>query len=131
MGPLILFDGKCNFCNGSVNFIIRRDPGAQFKFAVLDSDAARSALIEIGEATEGHNSVLLIEDGRLLTRTDATLGIARRLGLPWSAAYVFKLVPRPIRDFFYKAFAKRRHVLFGKSESCMVPTPDIRERFLS
>lgn len=131
MGPLVLFDGTCNFCNGSVNFIIRHDRAARFRFAVVDSDAARSALIEIGEATEGHNSVLLIEDGRLLTKSEATLGIARHLGLPWSVAYAFKLVPRSVRDFFYNAFAKRRHLLFGKSESCMVPTPDIRDRFLS
>lgn len=131
MGPIVLFDGNCNFCNGSVNFIISRDPGAVFRFAALQSDAARAALEEIGEDPEGYDSVLLIEEGMLYKYSDASLRIARRLTFPWSAAYGFILVPAFIRDFFYKAFAKRRYALFGRRDECMMPTPDIRSRFLN
>lgn len=126
----VLFDGVCNFCNGSVNFIIARDPSGIFRFASLQSEAAASALSAIGESAEGQDSVLLIEDGRLYKYSEASLRIAKRLTFPWSAAYAFIIVPAFIRDAVYRAFARRRYALFGKRDECMLPTPEVRERFL-
>ena len=127
---MVLFDGVCNFCNSSVNFIIRNDPAGIFRFAPIHSDAARNALEAIGEDGLDKDSVMLIEDGRLYTHSAASLRIAKRLRFPWSAAYVFILVPAFVRDLVYTAFAKRRYALFGKRDACMIPTPEVRARFL-
>ena len=129
MGAIVLFDGVCNFCNGTVNFIIARDRGGYFKFAPLQSEIGERlrAQYEIDEAVD---SIVLIEDEIAYTYSDAALRIARSIGGAWAILYIFIIVPKPIRDFFYRLFARNRYRLFGKKDVCMVPTPEIRERFL-
>ena len=129
MSSIVLFDGVCNFCNSAVNFIIRHDRANRFKFTPLQSDTGRElrAKYNIGENVD---SVVLIEEGRAYAQSTAGLRIARGLGGVWSLAYVFIVVPTVIRDFFYKTFAKNRYRLFGKKEMCMMPTADVRERFV-
>ncbi len=129
MSSIVLFDGVCNFCNSAVNFIIRHDRANRFKFTPLQSDTGRElrAKYDIGENVD---SVVLIEEGRAYAQSTAGLRIARGLGGIWSLAYVFIVVPTVIRDFFYKTFAKNRYRLFGKKEMCMMPTADVRERFV-
>lgn len=129
MSAIVLFDGVCNFCNDSVNFIIRRDTANQFKFAPLQSETGRELRRKHGIG-EDIDSIILVEDGRAYTHSTAALRIARRLGGLMSLAYGFTVVPVPIRDFFYKTFAKYRYRLFGKKDVCMVPTPEVRKRFL-
>lgn len=129
MSAIVLFDGVCNFCNDSVNFIIRRDTENQFKFAPLQSETGRELRRKHGIG-EDIDSIILVEDGRAYTHSTAALRIARRLGGLMSLAYGFTVVPVPIRDFFYKTFAKYRYRLFGRKDVCMVPTPEVRKRFL-
>jgi predicted DCC family thiol-disulfide oxidoreductase YuxK len=129
MSAIVLFDGVCNFCNDSVNFIIRRDKEHQFKFAPLQSEIGRELRSKYGLA-EDVDSIVLVENDRAYTHSTAALRIAKRLGAPLSAAYGFVIVPAVVRDFFYTQFAKYRYRIFGKMDACMLPTPDIRERFL-
>ncbi len=130
MSSILLFDGVCNFCNDSVNFIIRRDHDKKFKFAPLQSDFGIEMRKKYGIA-EDVDSVVLIENDQAFMHSTAALRITRNLGGIYSLAYVFIIVPAFIRDFFYKTFAKYRYRLFGKKDMCMMPTPDVRERFLA
>ena len=143
MGAVVLFDGVCNFCDASVNFIIEHDKAAYFKFAPLQSDGGSKLATEYGfesatvPETEAArdlmpiDSVILIEDGRSSTHSTAALMILRRLGAPWSWLYVFVLVPRTIRDWAYRLFARYRYRIFGRKDQCMLPSPEVRARFLT
>ena len=131
MSAIVLFDGVCNFCDRSVNFIIERDPGGYFKFAPLQSEIGEKLLAENGVDKVETDSVVLIEDGKVYTHSTAALRVARRLEGAWKWFYYLIFVPRPIRDAFYKIFAKYRYRLFGKKDECMLPSPEIRARFLA
>jgi predicted DCC family thiol-disulfide oxidoreductase YuxK len=128
---VILFDGVCNLCNRSVQFIIARDPAARFRFAPLQSAAAARLLSDASAGAPMLDSMVLVEDGRAFTRSTAALRIARRLRAPWPLAYAFILVPRPLRDRLYDVVARNRYRWFGKRETCMVPAPGIQARFLA
>ena len=138
MSAVVLFDGLCNFCDASVQFIIEHDSAGYFKFAPLQSDAGRELAAKYGlkfdpEAKhEGISidSLILIEDGKAYTHSTGALRIARHLDRPWSWAYPLIFVPRPVRDFFYRTFAKYRYRMFGRKTECMIPTPEVRARFL-
>lgn len=130
MSAVVLFDGVCNFCNSSVNFIIRRDPDGYFKFAALQSEAAARLAAENGFDPDAQDSIILIEDGRVRYLSTAALMIARRLEGRWPLFYVLIYVPAPVRDLFYRLFARYRYTLFGERNQCMIPTPQIRDRFL-
>ena len=130
MALLVLFDGVCNLCNGVVTFVIARDPHGRFKFGALQSAAARR-VIEAHRAPDPlPDAIVLVEGGRLYTRSTAALRIARRLTFPWPLTAVFLAVPRPLRDRVYALFASRRYRWFGRRETCMVPTPELRARFI-
>lgn len=129
MERIVLFDGVCNFCNGSVNFIIRNDPYKNFKFAALQSEFGIEQREKFGIGDDV-DSVVLIEDGKAFMHSTAALKIARALGGIWSLAYIFIIVPDFIRDAAYKLFAENRYKLFGRQDACMLPTPEVRERFL-
>lgn len=130
MGAIVLFDGVCNFCNGSVNFIIQHDKACYFKFSPLQSEIGQELMAKHGIDKTETDSVILIEDEKAYTHSTAALRVARKLDGIWSCAYAFRVVPRSLRDFFYKAFAKHRYRLFGRQDKCMLPTPEIRARFL-
>jgi predicted DCC family thiol-disulfide oxidoreductase YuxK len=130
---IILFDGVCNLCSGVVRFVIARDPHAHFRFAALQSDAARRACAEVGAtppAAVDPDTIIVIADGRALERSDAALAIAARLPFPWPMFGVFRILPRALRDWLYRLVAKNRYRWFGKSDTCMMPTPELRARFL-
>lgn len=129
MERLVLFDGVCNFCNGAVNFIIRHDGEKKFKFAPLQSEIGQQMQAKYGIG-EDVDSIILVENDKAYTHSTAGLRVAKGLGSIWSLGYVFIIVPSFIRDFFYRLFAKYRYRLFGRTEACMLPTPDVRERFL-
>ena len=130
MGAIVLFDGVCNFCNGAVNWVIERDKEGYFKFAALQSEIGEELAAKHGIDRNETDSVVLIEDDKVYTYSDAALRIARKLNGVWSKAYTLRLVPRAFRDFAYKLFARFRYKLFGKQDQCMLPTPEIRARFL-
>lgn len=143
MGAVVLFDGVCNFCDASVNFIIEHDPKGYFKFAPLQSDEGKRLANEYGfesaAAAPGErsldlipiDSVILIEDCKAYTHSTAALRILRRLGAPRSWAYAFVIVPKPIRDWAYRLFARYRYRIFGRKDQCMLPSPKVRARFLA
>jgi predicted DCC family thiol-disulfide oxidoreductase YuxK len=127
---VILFDGVCNVCSGSVRFILPRDRQARFRFASLQSSAAERLLTACGRASATLDSLVLIDDGRCYERSDAVLRIARYLPFPWSLASGLRIIPRPIRDGLYGFFAAHRYRWFGKKDACELPPPGWRERFL-
>jgi predicted DCC family thiol-disulfide oxidoreductase YuxK len=129
-GAVVLFDGVCNLCNGSVQFIVRHDPAGRFRFASLQSEAGQALLRRHGLDPDDLFSVILVEGGRAYARSDAALGIARGLSSAWRAAGALRVVPRPLRDAVYGWVARNRYRWFGKQEACMIPTPELRARFL-
>lgn len=131
MQDVVLFDGVCNFCNASVQFIIKRDPKGHFRFTPLQSEAGQAILKQLGMNIMEFDSVVLYSAGRAHTNTGAALRIARRLSGGWPLMYyLFFPVPYFIRDLVYKLISKYRYRWFGRRESCMIPGPEIRARFL-
>lgn len=132
---IILFDGVCNLCNGFVQFVIRHDPAGRFRFAALQSAEAQALLAAQGLPpaslpTADPDSVLLLSDGRLYSHSTAVLRIAHGLGGFWRLAGVGWVLPRPWRDALYRFVARHRYQWFGRQESCMLPSPALRGRFL-
>ena len=128
--PILLFDGVCNMCSGFVQFVIKIDPKGKFRFASLQSATGQELLNAAGLSTDELGTVVLIHKGRVSTHSDVALEITRILGGGWTICYAFKVVPRFIRDGIYKWIARNRYRWFGKKDACMMPTPDIRQRFL-
>lgn len=129
--PTIFFDGVCNLCNASVQFVLKRDRKARFLFAALQSETAARLFADKSYLLQAPASVLLVMDGKLYVESTAALKIARQLGGLWTLLYyVFILVPPFLRDLVYRFIANRRYRWFGRSESCMVPQPAWKERFL-
>jgi predicted DCC family thiol-disulfide oxidoreductase YuxK len=137
-GAVVLFDGTCNFCNGAVQFVIDHERRPDLRFASLQSDAGHAILVRAaGEqaaraiAGEGDPSTLVLVEGDVAyTESSGALRIVRYLRAPWRWARVFVVVPRPIRDAVYRWFARNRYRWFGRTETCRVPTPELRARFL-
>ncbi|QUL56085.1 thiol-disulfide oxidoreductase DCC family protein [Paenibacillus tritici] len=127
---VVLIDGVCHLCQGLVRFIIPRDPQANFKFASLQSEAGRELLKAGGLPERQLDTVVLVENGKYYTESAAVLRIARRLRFPWPLAYVFTLIPRPLRNAIYRIVARNRYRWFGRDEQCLLPTPDMKRRFL-
>ena len=130
MPAVILFDGVCNFCNGAVNFVIEHDKAGYFKFAALQTDLGLELRTKHNIDEVETDSVILIENDMAYVHSTAALRIARHLDGIWSCAYVFIVVPGRMRDWAYRLFAKYRYRLFGRQDTCMMPTPDVRARFL-
>jgi len=128
---LILFDGVCNLCNGAVNFVLDKDTKKCFHFASLQSESGQAFLRTQGLPTEEFNTFFYLKNGEVYSRSRAALEVARSLGGGWSLAYGFVIVPEPLRDWVYKLISKYRYLLFGKRESCRMPTPDLAQRFLA
>jgi len=128
--PIIIFDGVCNVCNASVNFIIQRDPEALFHFTSMQSEQAKVLMQEYGLEDVGFDSFILIKKGESFIRSEAVLEVCKDLKGFWFLFSVFKIVPVVVRDCFYKLFARNRYRIFGKKESCMMPTEEIQSRFL-
>lgn len=127
---MVLFDGVCNLCNASVDFILERDSKSIFRFASLQSEAGQELLRRFRLPTEEHRSLVLVEGDRFFTRSSAALLIARRLDGFWPLLYAFIVVPRFLRDAVYDLFARNRYRWFGRRDTCRVPTPEERGRFL-
>lgn len=127
---IILFDGVCNLCNGFVNFLIPRDEENRFQFGSLQSDKVKELLKQYHYSSDNISTVLLIENRQLYSQSTAVLRIARKMNGAWPLLYGFMIIPRPIRDFLYNLIARNRYSLFGKKDSCMMPTPEWRAKFI-
>ena len=126
---LIYFDGLCGLCDRFVNFVLRHDHRRRFRFAPLQGETARVRLAHL-EHPERSPTVILDDGVRLRFRSDAALAILTGLGGAWRAAAWLRVIPRPLRDLVYRGVARYRHRWFGRRESCRVPTPAERDRFL-
>ena len=125
-GPVIFFDGVCNLCNAVVRWIAKRDSSGRFRFASLQSEAARLVLGEAGRP----DSMALVDREGVHFQSEAALRIARGLGPPWSVLGWLVVVPRPVRDAVYDFVARHRYRWFGRQESCPLPAPELVDRFL-
>ncbi|MEI9957009.1 MAG: thiol-disulfide oxidoreductase DCC family protein [Ferruginibacter sp.] len=128
--PVILFDGVCNFCNSAVNFVIKRDKKAQIQFAPLQSEKGRLFLRQYNLPTNSMDTFVFIEEGKVYTRSTAALRVSRYLSGLWPACYGLIIVPKFIRDGVYNWVAKNRYKWFGVREQCMMPSPEVRKRFI-
>jgi predicted DCC family thiol-disulfide oxidoreductase YuxK len=129
-GPILLFDGVCNLCNSSVQFIIRHDPQSKFRFAALQSDFGVALLRKHGLTPGKPDSILLIKGDRHYQRSNAALEISKDLSGLWPALYIFKIIPLFLRDALYDLMAKYRYKFFGTRDECLIPTPELKARFL-
>jgi predicted DCC family thiol-disulfide oxidoreductase YuxK len=128
---VILFDGLCNLCAGTVRFVLERDRAGAFDFASLQSEAARGVLAKAGRDPAGlPDSVIVVDEDGVHLRSEAALRIAGRLRQPWPLLAALRIVPRSLRDAVYDFVARRRYGWFGRRDSCLVPTPALRARFL-
>jgi len=128
--PVLLFDGVCNLCDQSVQFIIKQDKQAQFRFASLQSELAKNLLKKYQLTDNQLSTVVLITDGKAFTKSTAALITLKKLGGWWSILYSFIIIPRPIRNAIYEWIARNRYRWFGKKDQCMIPTPELKGRFL-
>jgi predicted DCC family thiol-disulfide oxidoreductase YuxK len=127
---VILFDGVCRFCSATVAFVFRHDPTARFHFLPIQSPLGSRLYREHGLDPDHPDTILVVDHGRTLARSDAVIAIGRGLGFPWSIAVIGLALPRCWRDWAYDFIAARRYRWFGRNESCLLPTPDLRARFL-
>lgn len=127
---IILFDGPCNLCNAAVRSIIKKDSKNKFRFASLQSDAGVALLKRLGLPEEHSDSVVYIKNGDFFLGSDAALEIAKTLGGKWQLFYIFKIIPRVIRNGIYNFIARNRYKWFGKQEVCALPAPQLSEKFL-
>jgi predicted DCC family thiol-disulfide oxidoreductase YuxK len=131
MPPVILFDGLCNLCNGFVRFVIARDPHARFRFASLQSNAARQLIGSRTGGADAPDSVVVVDGDQVFVRSAAALRICRGLRFPWPFLAALGVVPRPVRDLVYDFVARHRYQWFGRRDACLIPTPALSARFLS
>ncbi|MFZ7943293.1 MULTISPECIES: thiol-disulfide oxidoreductase DCC family protein [Bacillaceae] len=129
MERIILFDGICNLCNSSVQFIIKRDPKAKFKFASLQGQSGQELLEKYGLKTN-LNSFIFIENEKIHMKSSAALRVGKQLNGAWKLVSIFFIIPPIIRDTLYNIIAKNRYKWFGKKETCLLPSPEWKNRFL-
>jgi len=132
-GAVVLFDGVCNLCNHTVDFILRHDPHSYFYFASLQSEIAQQLLSgypNAGTYASQLDTVLLVEKGKVYEKSSAVLRIASRLSWQWQWLRIFSIVPRPLRNRLYDWVARNRYRWFGKKSTCRLPSPAERARFL-
>ena len=127
---VVLFDGVCNLCNGAVQFLIRRDRKDVFRFASLQSEPAQSLLKGHQLKSDQFDSIVVVKAGRVYERSDAVMILADALGFPWKLMVAGKVLPRFLRDGLYNFIARNRYRIFGRRESCMIPDPALKQKFL-
>lgn len=130
MHPVILFDGVCNLCNASVQYVIKHDKKRMFRFASLQSTFGESILKKFSLPADTFNSFILLSDNKIYIRSTAALVVAKKLSASIKLLYGFIIVPKFIRDFIYDVVAKNRYKWFGKKEACWLPTAELKDLFL-
>lgn len=128
--PIILFDGVCNLCNASVNFLIDRDISRSFRYASLQSDTGKELMRKFQKNPEVIDSVVVVKDGKLLTKSDAALEIASLLPFPYPLSALFRIIPKFLRDHVYDLIARNRYKWFGTNDTCRIPDKQTSELFL-
>jgi len=129
--PVILFDGVCNLCNGSVRFALAHERGQVLRFASMQSPRGQELLRRYGLPLVEYESFAFVEDGVAYLRSEGFLRVVRHFRRPWQWLAVMRILPRALRDWIYDCIARNRFRLFGRRATCMVPTPEVRDRFLT
>ena len=129
--PIILFDGICNLCNGAVQTVIKNDAEGKFLFASLQSETGQQLLRQYNLPLQQFNSFFLLQNGKVYSQSTAALKVVRQLKGAWKWLYAFIIVPKFVRDAVYNLIAKNRYKWFGKADNCMLPTPQLKARFLA
>lgn len=127
---IILFDGVCNLCNSSVNFVIKKDKNDVFRFAALQSEIGKHYIEKFKIDANNTDSIILIDGDRHYIKSSAALTVAKSLKGAYPLCYGFMIVPAFIRNWVYDYVAKNRYKWYGKKESCMIPTPELKSKFL-
>lgn len=127
---IVVFDAQCLLCNGWVQFLLRHDRHGALRYASIQGETGRALLARAGLPVQGLETLLVVEGERSWQHTAAILRVVHALGWPWRLAWLAWLVPAPLRDAAYRAIARRRYRLFGRSETCLMPPPAVRARFL-
>jgi predicted DCC family thiol-disulfide oxidoreductase YuxK len=130
-GPILFYDGVCNFCDASVKFVIARERNAAFHFAALQDPIAARLLVPHGISPADLDSLVVVDGDAVFTRSSAVVRMARELRGPWQLLRLLWWVPKPLRDAGYRVFASQRYRLFGKQDACIVPSVEVRARFLT
>ena len=130
MGGIVVFDGICNFCEGTVNFILQHEAGPELTFVPLQTATGARMLRDFGFDPEDAETFVFVAGGKAYARSSAAVRVARHLRWPWRALAAAWIVPRPLRDHGYRLIAANRYRWFGQKDRCMIPTPDVRKRFV-
>jgi predicted DCC family thiol-disulfide oxidoreductase YuxK len=130
-GPILFFDGVCNLCNRSVDFVIRHDKKRKFRFASLQSTSAQKILSDTSIDTRNPRSLVYYKNGKLKEKSNAILAIALVMGFPFALAYVFKILPRFLRNYVYDLIARNRYKWFGQANTCRLPNEEEKSVFLT
>lgn len=128
--PLILFDGVCNLCNSSVQFIIKNDPEGYFRFASLQSETGQKILEQFNMKKDDFDTFILYENGQIFTQSTGVLRVLKNLKNYYRFFYIFIIIPSFIRNFIYNFVSRYRYRFFGRKDACMVPTPELKARFI-
>lgn len=128
--PVLIFDGVCELCNRSVNFILKHEKRQEIRFTANQNEPGRKLLMEFGEDPDAPATVFLVEKGKLYKESTAALRIARHLRFPWNLAYGFIVIPPFIRNAVYRLIARNRYKWFGEKDTCRIPSPEEMARFL-
>ncbi|GEN45358.1 thiol-disulfide oxidoreductase DCC family protein [Alkalibacillus haloalkaliphilus] len=128
MKVVIFFDGVCNLCNGVVQFLIKHDSGDNFRFAALQSDFGERVTSQLDQ--HDLDSIIVMTNGKMYTKSSGALQIVKKMDSAWKYLYVLRIIPKPIRDRLYDIIAHNRHKIFGRRDSCMMPTPELKQKFL-
>ncbi|OGU13855.1 MAG: thiol-disulfide oxidoreductase [Ignavibacteria bacterium GWB2_35_12] len=128
--PIVFFDGVCNLCNSIVQFIIRHDKKERFLFASLQSEKSKEILSNFNFTQSDIETIILLEENKLYFVSTAALKIVRHLNFLCSLLYIFIIIPKPLRNYVYRIIAKNRYKWFGKKDSCMVPSHELKNRFI-
>jgi predicted DCC family thiol-disulfide oxidoreductase YuxK len=127
---ILLFDGVCNLCISVVNFTIKRDSKGKFKFAALQSESGQALLKKFNLPTDDFGSFVFIKREKYFIKSSAGLNVLKEIGGVWKLFYFFIIIPSPLRDFIYNIVARTRYRIFGKQDTCIIPTPEVKQRFL-
>jgi predicted DCC family thiol-disulfide oxidoreductase YuxK len=128
--PIIVFDGYCALCSGWAKFVLKHDHAARYRLLAAQSPLGHALYVHYGLDPQDYETNILIADGRAWFKSEGSIRMAEGLGLPWSTAALFRIVPRRLRDFLYEFIARNRLRFFGKLDSCYMPAPGYKDRFL-
>ena len=126
----IIFDGVCVLCNGWVKFVLRFDKGENFSFVIAQSELGEKIYDELGLKSDDYDTFIIVHKGRMYTKLDGVFVLLSAIGWPWKTFSIGRILPKSFKDWIYDRVAKNRYTLFGKRDSCMIPTPEVRARFI-